>query len=44
MIGRESGMAELSRCRLVLTTYRAGPERRGTISVLWGRRGWPALQ
>ena len=34
MIGRESGMAELSRCSLVLTTYRAGAERRGTIGVL----------
>lgn len=38
MIGRESGMAELSRCSLVLTTYRAGPERRGTIGVLGSTR------
>lgn len=34
MIGRENGMVELSRCSLVLTTYRAGGERRGTIGVL----------
>jgi heat-inducible transcriptional repressor len=34
MIGRESGVAELSRCSLVLTTYRAGDSRRGTIGVL----------
>jgi heat-inducible transcriptional repressor len=38
MIGRESGMAELSRCSLVLTTYRAGAERRGTIGVLGSTR------
>jgi heat-inducible transcriptional repressor len=38
MIGRESGMAELSRCSLVLTTYRAGVERRGTIGVLGSTR------
>jgi heat-inducible transcriptional repressor len=34
MIGRESGVTELSRCSLVLTTYRAGGDRRGTIGVL----------
>ena len=34
VIGRESGMEELSRCSLVLTTYRAGDTRRGTIGVL----------
>ncbi len=34
MIGRENGLVELSRCSLVLTTYRAGGERRGTIGVL----------
>ena len=39
MIGRES-VAELSRCSLVLTTYRAGAERRGTIGVLGSTR-WP---
>ncbi len=38
MIGRESGMAELSRCSLVLTTYRAGADRRGTIGVLGSTR------
>lgn len=38
MIGRESGVAELSRCSLVLTTYRAGAERRGTIGVLGSTR------
>ncbi|MFN2582290.1 MAG: heat-inducible transcriptional repressor HrcA [Candidatus Dormibacteria bacterium] len=34
MIGRENSLAELSRCSLVLTTYRAGQERRGTVGVL----------
>lgn len=34
MIGRENSLAELSRCSLVLTTYRAGGDRRGTIGVL----------
>ncbi|MBV8195111.1 MAG: heat-inducible transcription repressor HrcA [Candidatus Dormibacteraeota bacterium] len=34
MIGRENSLAELSRCSLVLTTYRAGGERLGTIGVL----------
>jgi heat-inducible transcriptional repressor len=34
VIGRENGVAELSRCSLVLTTYRAGETRRGTIGVL----------
>lgn len=34
MIGRETNLAELSRCSLVLTTYRAGGHRRGTIGVL----------
>jgi heat-inducible transcriptional repressor len=34
MIGRENNVAELSRCSLVLTTYRAGADRRGTIGVL----------
>ena len=34
MIGRENSMAELSRCSLVLTTYRSGSDRRGTIGVL----------
>ena len=34
MIGRENDLAELSRCSLVLTTYRAGGDRRGTIGVL----------
>ena len=34
MIGRENNLAELSRCSLVLTTYRSGGERRGTIGVL----------
>jgi heat-inducible transcriptional repressor len=34
MIGRENSLAELSRCSLVLTTYRSGGERRGTIGVL----------
>ena len=34
MIGRENSLAELSRCSLVLTTYRTGGDRRGTIGVL----------
>jgi len=34
MIGRETGVDQLSRCSLVLTTYRAGAERGGTIGVL----------
>ena len=34
MIGRENSIEELSRCSLVLTTYRAGADRRGTIGVL----------
>jgi heat-inducible transcriptional repressor len=34
MIGRESGIAQLSACSLVLTTYRAGEGRGGTIGVL----------
>ena len=34
MIGRENNLAELSRCSLVLTTYRSGGDRRGTIGVL----------
>ena len=38
MIGRENNLAELSRCSLVLTTYRAGPERRGTIGILGSTR------
>jgi len=38
MIGRENNLAELSRCSLVLTTYRAGSERRGTIGILGSTR------
>ena len=38
MIGRENNLAELSRCSLVLTTYRAGPHRRGTIGILGSTR------
>ena len=38
MIGRENSLAELSRCSLVLTTYRGGAERRGTIGVLGSTR------
>jgi len=34
MIGRENGLVELSRCSLVMTTYRAGEDRRGTMGVL----------
>jgi len=34
MIGRETGVDQLSRCSLVLTTYRAGGGRGGTIGVL----------
>jgi heat-inducible transcriptional repressor len=34
MIGRESGIEQLSSCSLVLTTYRAGQGRGGTIGVL----------
>ncbi|HZB97065.1 MAG TPA: heat-inducible transcriptional repressor HrcA, partial [Candidatus Sulfotelmatobacter sp.] len=34
MIGRESGIEQLNRCSLVLTTYRAGRGRVGTIGVL----------
>ena len=34
MIGRENSIEDLSRCSLVLTTYRAGTDRRGTIGVL----------
>ncbi len=34
MIGRETGLDQLSRCSLVLTTYRAGGGRGGTIGVL----------
>ncbi len=34
MIGTESGIAQLSSCSLVLTTYRAGPSRGGTVGVL----------
>jgi len=34
MIGRETGLDQLSRCSLVLTTYRAGRQRGGTIGVL----------
>lgn len=38
MIGRENNLAELSRCSLVLTTYRAGSQRRGTIGILGSTR------
>jgi heat-inducible transcriptional repressor len=34
MIGRESGVEQLSQCSLVLTTYRVGEGRGGTIGVL----------
>lgn len=34
MIGRENGLEQLSQCSLVLTTYRAGSGRVGTIGVL----------
>jgi heat-inducible transcriptional repressor len=34
MIGRETGLDQLSRCSLVLTTYKAGGGRGGTIGVL----------
>ena len=34
VIGRESGVAQLAQCSLVLTTYRAGIGRAGTIGVL----------
>ena len=34
MIGRETGLDQLSRCSIVLTTYRAGQNRGGTIGVL----------
>lgn len=34
MIGRETGVDQLSRCSLVLTTYKAGGGRGGTIGVL----------
>ena len=34
MIGRETGVDQLSTCSLVLTTYRAGGGRGGTIGVL----------
>ena len=34
VIGKESGVEQLSECSLVLTTYRAGGTRTGTIGVL----------
>lgn len=34
MIGRETGIEQLNECSLVLTTYRAGPGRVGTVGVL----------
>ncbi len=34
MIGRENGLEQLSQCSLVVTTYRAGAGRTGTIGVL----------
>ena len=34
VIGTETGVEQLSGCSLVLTTYRAGKDRRGTIGVL----------
>ncbi len=34
MIGRETGLEQLNQCSLVLTTYRAGEGRAGTIGVL----------
>ncbi|HYA00212.1 MAG TPA: heat-inducible transcriptional repressor HrcA [Candidatus Binatia bacterium] len=34
MVGGESGIAQLRSCSLVLTSYRAGPDRRGTVGVL----------
>ena len=34
MIGRESGVEQLSMCSLVLTTYHAGDDRGGTLGVL----------
>ncbi|MFN2568833.1 MAG: heat-inducible transcriptional repressor HrcA [Candidatus Dormibacteria bacterium] len=34
MIGRESGIEQLDQCSLVLTTYRAGGGRIGTVGVL----------
>jgi len=38
MIGRETGVDQLSRCSLVLTTYKAGEGRGGTIGVLGSTR------
>ena len=34
VIGRESGVDQLSQCSLVLTTYSAGAERVGTLGIL----------
>jgi heat-inducible transcriptional repressor len=34
VIGRESGVDQLSQCSLVLTTYQAGPDRVGTLGIL----------
>lgn len=34
MIGTENGLEQLHECSLVVTTYRAGDDRRGTIGVL----------
>ena len=34
MIGSENGLEQLQECSLVVTTYRAGQARRGTIGVL----------
>ena len=34
MIGSENGLEQLQECSLVVTTYRAGAARRGTIGVL----------
>ncbi|MDQ2961089.1 MAG: heat-inducible transcriptional repressor HrcA [Candidatus Dormibacteraeota bacterium] len=34
MIGRETGVEQLSQCSLVMTTYRVGEQRWGTLGVL----------
>ena len=34
MIGRETGVEQLSQCSLVMTTYRVGAQRWGTLGVL----------
>jgi heat-inducible transcriptional repressor len=34
MIGRETGVEQLRQCSLVMTTYRVGAQRWGTLGVL----------